>query len=145
VTLAARPYREGDREALVSLWAACGLTLPSNDPDRDIDRKLDRDAANLLVLEEGGELIGSVMVGYEGHRGWINYLAVHPGRRRRGMGRLLMDDAEARLRDLGCPKVNLQVRAGNDAAAEFYRRIGYATDDVVSLGKRLEHDDAPPG
>jgi ribosomal protein S18 acetylase RimI-like enzyme len=61
------------------------------------------------------------------------------------MGRLLMDDAEARLRDLGCPKVNLQVRAGNDAAAEFYRRIGYATDDVVSLGKRLEHDDAPPG
>jgi len=138
-----RTYRPGDREALVSLWSICDLTRPWNDPRRDIERKLARDAENLLVLEQDGRLIGSVMVGYEGHRGWINYLAVHPDLRRRGLGRLLMDQAERRLRDLGCPKVNLQVRTSNEAAREFYRRIGYSLDEAVSFGKRLEHDAAP--
>jgi len=128
----------------VSLWSICELTRPWNDPNRDIDRKLARDAENLLVLEEDGELIGSVMVGYEGHRGWINYLAVHPAHRRQGLGRLLMDEAETRLRGLGCPKVNLQVRNSNEAAREFYRQIGYTFDEAVSFGKRLEHDAQPP-
>jgi ribosomal protein S18 acetylase RimI-like enzyme len=139
-----RSYRPADREALVSLWSICELTRPWNDPNRDIDRKLARDAENLLVLEEDGELIGSVMVGYEGHRGWINYLAVHPAHRRQGLGRLLMDEAETRLRGLGCPKVNLQVRNSNEAAREFYRQIGYTFDEAVSFGKRLEHDAQPP-
>ncbi len=124
----------------MSLWSICELTRPWNDPNRDIDRKLARDAENLLVLDDDGRLIGSVMVGYEGHRGWVNYLAVHPDRRRQGLGRLLMDAAERRLRDLGCPKVNLQVRASNEAAKDFYRRIGYSVDEAVSFGKRLEHD-----
>lgn len=128
----------------MSLWSICELTRPWNDPNRDIDRKLARDAENLLVLEEDGELIGSVMVGYEGHRGWINYLAVHPAHRRQGLGRLLMDEAETRLRGLGCPKVNLQVRNSNEAAREFYRQIGYTFDEAVSFGKRLEHDAQPP-
>jgi ribosomal protein S18 acetylase RimI-like enzyme len=128
----------------VSLWSICGLTRPWNDPNRDIERKLARDAENLLVLEDDGQLIGSVMVGYEGHRGWINYLAVHPDRRRQGLGRLLMDEAERRLRALGCPKVNLQVRTSNEAAREFYRQIGYSVDEAVSFGKRLEHDAPPP-
>ncbi|MFZ2057790.1 MAG: GNAT family acetyltransferase [Acidimicrobiales bacterium] len=140
-----RSYRPGDREALVSLWSICELTRPWNNPHRDIDRKLARDGDNLLVLEQGGQLIASVMVGYEGHRGWINYLAVHPDHRRQGLGRLLMDVAERRLRDLGCAKVNLQVRASNERATEFYRQIGYTVDDVVSLGKRLEDDPAEPG
>jgi ribosomal protein S18 acetylase RimI-like enzyme len=135
-----RSYRPADRDALVSLWSICELTRPWNDPNRDIDRKLARDAENLLVLDDDGRLIGSVMVGYEGHRGWVNYLAVHPDRRRQGLGRLLMDAAERRLRDLGCPKVNLQVRASNEAAKDFYRRIGYSVDEAVSFGKRLEHD-----
>lgn len=138
-----RPYRPGDREALVSLWSVCGLTRPWNDPHRDIDRKLARDAENLLVLEEGEKLIGSVMVGYEGHRGWVNYLAVHPDRQRQGLGRLLMDEAETRLHDIGCPKVNLQVRTSNETAREFYRQIGYTVDESVSLGKRLDHDSPP--
>ena len=129
----------------MSLWSICELTRPWNNPHRDIDRKLARDADNLLVLEAGDQLIGSVMVGYEGHRGWINYLAVHPDHRRQGLGRLLMDVAERRLRDLGCAKLNLQVRASNETATEFYRQIGYTVDDVVSLGKRLEHDVAQPG
>ncbi len=124
----------------MSLWSICELTRPWNDPNRDIDRKLARDAENLLVLDDDGRLIGSVMVGYEGHRGWVNYLAVHPDRRRQGLGRLLMDAAERRLRDLGCPKVNLQVRTSNEAAKDFYRRIGYSVDEAVSFGKRLEHD-----
>ncbi len=140
-----RSYRPGDHEALVSLWSICELTRPWNNPHRDIDRKLARDGDNLLLLEEGGQLIASVMVGYEGHRGWVNYLAVHPDHRRQGLGRLLMDVAERRLRDLGCAKVNLQVRASNETATEFYRQIGYTVDDVVSLGKRLDDDLAGPG
>ncbi len=129
----------------MSLWSICELTRPWNNPHRDIDRKLARDGDNLLVLEQGGQLIASVMVGYEGHRGWVNYLAVHPDHRRQGLGRLLMDVAERRLRDLGCAKVNLQVRASNKTATEFYRQVGYTVDDVVSLGRRLEDDLAEPG
>lgn len=135
-----RPYRADDREALVSLWRVCDLTRPWNDPYRDIERKLSVDADNLLVLEDGDRLIGSVMVGYDGHRGWINYLAVHPDHQRRGFGHVLMTEAEKRLQLLGCPKVNLQVRGSNRAAVEFYRRIGYTVDDVVSLGRRLVGD-----
>ncbi len=138
--LVLRSYRPGDREALVALWSICELTRPWNNPHRDIDRKLARDGDNLLVLEEDNQLIGSVMVGYEGHRGWVNYLAVHPDHQRQGLGRLLMDEAERRLRDLGCAKVNLQVRTSNETARVFYRQIGYTFDEAVSFGKRLEHD-----
>jgi ribosomal protein S18 acetylase RimI-like enzyme len=92
VTPVLRQYRLGDREALVWLWSLCGLIRPWNDPYGDIDRELTWDAPNLVVLEDAGELIGSVMVGYEGHRGWVNYLAVHPGHQRRRLGRLLMDE-----------------------------------------------------
>jgi ribosomal protein S18 acetylase RimI-like enzyme len=87
MTLAIRPYLPADRNALVSLWSVCELVRPWNDPDRDIEAKLARDPDNLLVLEEDGELVGSVMVGYEGHRGWINFLAIHPEHQRRGLGR----------------------------------------------------------
>jgi ribosomal protein S18 acetylase RimI-like enzyme len=135
-----RPYLAADREPLVELWRSCELTRPWNNPYRDIERKVARDGENLLVLEENGELVGSVMVGYDGHRGWVNYLAVSPGRRGRGFGRMLMGHAEERLRALGCAKVNLQVRASNNAVIQFYLRMGYAVDDVVSLGLRLEHD-----
>jgi ribosomal protein S18 acetylase RimI-like enzyme len=133
-----RPFLTSDREPLVALWSACDLTRPWNDPNLDIDRKLASDAAGLLILEEDGQVIGSVMAGYDGHRGWINYLAVRPDCRGRGLGRDLMAAAEGRLRALGCPKVNLQVRASNQAAVEFYRRIGYGLDDVLSMGRRLD-------
>ena len=135
-----RPYRPGDREALVELWSACELTRPWNDPYRDIERKLARDPENLLVVEHDGNLVGSVMVGYEGHRGWVNYLAVNPCHRGQGLGRLLMERAEEILRGLGAAKLNLQVRSSNEAALGFYERLGYKQDEAVSMGKRLEAD-----
>jgi ribosomal protein S18 acetylase RimI-like enzyme len=140
VTAAIRPYRPDDAEELVSLWVLCGLTRPWNEPLRDIERKIDADPDGLLVLEDDRQCIGAVMVGYDGHRGWINYLAVHPEYRGRGFGRLLMGAAEHRLSELGCPKMNLQVRTSNKAAVEFYRSLGYSIDDVVSMGRRLEDD-----
>jgi ribosomal protein S18 acetylase RimI-like enzyme len=136
-----RSYLPEDREPLVALWSLCELTRPWNDPYLDIDRKLAADGANLVVLESGSELVGSVMVGYDGHRGWVNYLAVRPDHRGRGFGRLLMADAERRLRAAGCPKLNLQVRGSNMAAIEFYQRLGFVIDDSVSMGLRLEHDE----
>ena len=93
-----------------------------------------------LVAVSGGAVIGSVMAGYDGHRGWVNYLAVSPEARRGGIGRALMNEVELRLREAGCPKINLQVRQTNHAAVGFYRALGYTTDDVISLGRRLEHD-----
>jgi ribosomal protein S18 acetylase RimI-like enzyme len=82
------------------------------------------------------------MAGYEGHRGWLNYVAVAPEHQRLGLGRAIVKEAERLLREAGCSKINLQVRTGNDGAIGFYRRLGYAVDEVVSMGKRLEHDNA---
>ena len=139
-----RSYQASDEEAVVSVWQACELTRPWNDPRRDIQRKLAGDTGPFLVAEADDGVVGTVMVGYDGHRGWINYLAVDPARRGQGIGRALMEHAEHGLSALGCPKLNLQVRQGNAAALHFYERLGYARDDVVSLGKRLIHDNNTP-
>lgn len=146
--LTLRTYRPSDHDALVSLWSRCGLLRPWNDPSRDIERKLAHDPDGLIVLEAGGRLAGAVMAGYDGHRGWVNYLAVDPGHQGQGLGRLLMAEAERRLREQGCPKINLQVRSSNEQVIAFYRHIGYRVDDVMSMGKRLVHDSPagqPPG
>ena len=135
-----RPYDPTDEAAVVALWERCGLTRPWNDPHKDIRRKLAVRPDLFLVGELDGAVVGTVMAGYDGHRGWVNYLGVDPACRRRGVGRALMAEAERLLRLDGCPKINLQVRTSNTEAIEFYRRIGFAVDDVVSLGKRLEHD-----
>ena len=134
------PFTPADGPALIELWERCGLTRPWNDPAKDIDRKLDVQAHMFLVGKIGVRLVGSVMAGYDGHRGWINYLAVCPSVRRMGYGRKLMAHAEGLLYRAGCPKVNLQIRSGNTAAVEFYRRLDYHVDDVVSMGKRLRAD-----
>lgn len=133
-----RPYRSEDSQAVIALWRTCRLVVPSNDPQTDILLKIRFQPDLFLVgYREEGQLLATVMAGYEGHRGWINYLAVAPSHRRQGIGRQMMAAAEARLRALGCPKINLQVRRGNTAVIDFYRRIGFSADDVVSLGKRL--------
>ena len=135
-----RPYSSGDEEAVVQLWTDCGLVVPWNDPHRDIYRKLDVQPDMFLVALLNGQVISTVMAGYDGHRGWINYLAVHPHHRRTGIGRRMMDEAGVRLRAAGCPKINLQVRRTNYDVIEFYKKIGFNVDDVVSLGKHLEPD-----
>ena len=136
-----RAFAPADTPALVALWQACGLTRPWNDPYRDIERKRAVDPELLLVAERAGELVASVMIGYEGHRGWINYLAVAPVCQREGIGRALMAHAEHLLRERGCPKINLMIRGDNTEALAFYRRLGYIADDAIALGKRLEADD----
>jgi ribosomal protein S18 acetylase RimI-like enzyme len=135
-----RSFAADDQAQVVALWEACELTRPWNDPATDIALKVDHSPNLFLVAEEDGRVIGTVMAGYEGHRGWINYLAVDPDRQRRGLGRALMDAAEARLAELGCPKINLQIRTSNPAALGFYAAIGYRRDEVVGLGKRLDTD-----
>jgi len=136
-----RSFQTLDQDAVIDLWRKCELVRPVNDPAKDIRRKLAVNPELFLVGTIGGRIIATAMVGYEGHRGWINYLAVHPDHRLNGYGRQIMAEAEKHLRALGCPKINLQVRTDNPAVIEFYRSIGFNVDHVVSLGKRLEHDE----
>ncbi len=134
-------YKEKHAGEVVALWFKCQLIVPSNNPQKDIERKLKVDRDLFLVGISENKLIASVMGGYEGHRGWINYLAVDPAHRRNGYGRLLMQEVEKRLRARGCPKINLQVRATNDAVIKFYQSLGYADDKVIGFGKRLVDDE----
>ena len=135
-----RQYHAEDRDGVIDLWTQCGLVVPQNDPDRDIERKLKVNPEWFLVGELKGHIVATCMAGYEGHRGWINYLAVAPRYRRRGFGTQLMQEVERILRWAGCPKINLQIRTSNTDVIEFYKAIGYSIDDVVSMGKRLEQD-----
>ncbi|MFQ5557401.1 MAG: GNAT family acetyltransferase [Acidimicrobiales bacterium] len=135
-----RPFQETDRAGVIGLWELCDLLRPWNDPDRDIDRKLSVADDMFLVGTRSGRVIASVMAGFDGHRGWINYLGVHPEHQRRRVGGLMMTAAEERLAALGCPKVNLQIRHSNHCAVAFYEALGYRTDEVISMGKRLIAD-----
>ena len=135
-----RAFKESDDARVIELWTFAGLVRAWNDPQKDIARKLKVQRELFLVAELEGTVVGVVMAGYEGHRGWVNYLAVDIGQRRRGIGSALMRDAERRLRLLGCPKINLQVRAENRDVQAFYAALGFKDDNVVSLGKRLEDD-----
>ena len=135
-----RAFKDSDEARVIELWTFAGLVRSWNDPKEDIARKLKVQRELFLVAELEGTVVGVVMAGYEGHRGWINYLAVDIGQRRRGIGSALMRDAERRLRLLGCPKIKLQVRAENTGVQAFYATLGFKDDQVVSLGKRLEND-----
>jgi ribosomal protein S18 acetylase RimI-like enzyme len=135
-----RPFERTDESAVIDLWRRCDLVRPQNDPAKDIRRKLHVQPQMFLIAELEHAIVGAVMAGYEGHRGWINYLAVAPERRRQGIGAALMREVERLLRVEGCAKMNLQVRSTNPEVIEFYRKIGFVVDDVVSTGKRLEHD-----
>ncbi len=138
-----RSYQASDEPAVIDLWVRCGLTRPWNDPRLDIQRKLTVQAEWFLVGVVDQQLVATVMAGYDGHRGWINYLAVDPREQRCGYGRAIMEAAENRLRAAGCPKINLQIRRDNLQAIAFYEQIGFKEDDVVSFGKRLIVDQPP--
>jgi ribosomal protein S18 acetylase RimI-like enzyme len=142
--LEVRPFEEHDRAGVVGLWERCDLVRPWNDPHLDINRKVEHADDLLLVATVGARVVGTVMAGYDGHRGWINYLAVDPAQQRRRLGVRLMDEAERRLRAAGCAKINLQIRRTNTDVRSFYERLGYVDDDVISMGKRLIDDQLIP-
>ena len=135
-----RPYNTGDESGVIDLWQRCKLTRPQNNPKLDIERKLKVNPELFLVGLIEREIIATAMGGYEGHRGWINYLAVDPRFQRNGLGRKMMDTIQSKLSTLGCPKINLQVREDNLEAVNFYKAIGYAQEPVLSMGKRLVQD-----
>ena len=101
-----RIYRERDREQVLALWQECDLIHPKNNPRKDLDRKKGFGEELFLVIEEREKIIGTVMGGYDGHRGIINYLGVHPSFRGQGLGKMLLQAVEQKLKDLGCPQVN---------------------------------------
>ncbi|MGB3294516.1 MAG: GNAT family acetyltransferase [Phormidesmis sp.] len=137
-----RVFQPADETAVIDIWSRCGLLRAWNDPRKDIARKLSVQPELFLVGTENDRIVGTVMAGYDGHRGWINYLAVDPESRRQGYGRALMGAVEQCLQAVGCPKINLQIRQDNLAATKFYARIGFAPDAVVSFGKRLVEDES---
>src|SRR5690606_1169693 len=133
-----RPANPGDRDAMIALWETAGLTRPWNGPGSDFDLALANPTSAVLLAHDGAVLVGGVMVGFDGHRGWVYYLATDPGHRGRGIGRALMRAAEQHLRDLGCPRIRLMVRGDNLLARDFYEAVGYQTQDVVTLGRTLD-------
>lgn len=141
MTMHIRTFERADEADVVALWRRCGLTRPWNDPHQDIARKLSEQPELFLVGTVAGRLVASAMIGFDGHRGWIYYLAVAPGWQRRGFGKRLIEEAERRLIAVGCPKLMLLVRAENTAAIEFYRNLGYDDNAVAVLGKRLISDE----
>jgi ribosomal protein S18 acetylase RimI-like enzyme len=133
-------YKPEYENAVIDLWRRCNLTRPQNNPKKDIERKLQANPEQFLVGLIDGKVVATVMYGYDGHRCWVNYLGVDPELQKKGLGRLMMDAVEKKVRPLGCPKINLQVRSGNSNALKFYEAIGYKIDEVVSMGKRLVED-----
>ena len=129
-----------DTASVITLWDACGLTRSSNDPQKDISRKMTDNNGCFWVAEVSGIVVASIMIGYDGHRGSINYLAIAPEHQRSGLGAKLMRRAEAYLIERKCPKVSFCVRKNNEAVLAFYRQLGYEIDDVHFLGKRLISD-----
>ncbi len=130
-------YKPEFENAVVDLWKRCNLIVPQNDPAEDIRMKLEFQPKLFFLGLLDCRVVGSIMVGYDGHRGWINYLAVAPEFQRHGYGKQLVYRAIEELKRLGCPKVNLQVRKSNTSVIDFYKRLGFREDEVVSFGMRL--------
>jgi len=133
-----RDYRAEDRDALIALWQACDLTRPWNDPATDIAFCVSRPESTILVGEQNGKVVASVMTGHDGHRGWLYYLAVEPSLQKSGLGRRMVEAAEAWLKARGVPKVMLMVRPENGKVRAFYDALGYEEEPRVIFAKRLD-------
>lgn len=135
-----RPFNpETDRCATIVLWKTVfGYSAPHNEPGITIDNKLAAKDQLFYVACQGDDVVGTVMVGYDGHRGWIYLLAVKPDHQNKGVGKKLMAHAEGVLRELKCPKINLQVLDTNKSVVEFYRNLGYVAEPRISMGKLLK-------
>ena len=132
-----RNFKFSDMEEVINLWDLCGLIVPSNNPETDIELKMKFQPELFFVAESEGKITGSVMTGYDGHRGWLNYLGVHPDHRKNGCGRLLIEYSIEKLKELGCPKINLQVRNSNTAVKDFYKKLGFLEHEVTSMQLKL--------
>ena len=135
-----RPFEDDDRQTVIKLWRRCGLVVAWNDPEADIDRKLRVDPELFVVGLAGSRLVATAMGGYDGHRGSLYYLAVDAEQQGRGYGRKIADYIADLLEQRGCPKLNIMVRSSNTGTIDFYHRLGFKTDEVVCLGKRLIED-----
>lgn len=135
-----RPYLHKDQNAVIKLWSKCFLTRPWNKPELDIERKLKVNPELFLVGLVNDNVVATVMGGYDGHRGWVYYLAVNPICQRNGYGKQMMKVIEEKLHAIGCHKINLQIREDNVGVVKFYESIGYEVEERVSMGKRLIND-----
>jgi ribosomal protein S18 acetylase RimI-like enzyme len=139
-----RTFREADSTAVAALWATVFPDdPPHNAPDIVIPKKLAVQPELFFVAEDDGQIAGTIMAGYDGHRGWLYTVAVDPKLRRRGLGTALVRHAERALQALGCPKVNLQVRASNAEVVAFYQAVGYSVEERISMSKRLADGEGP--
>ena len=138
--LTIRTFKPSDETQVIDLWAECDLLVPSNNPKMDIERKLQQNPDLFFVGEVEGKIVSTCMSGYDGHRGWIYYLAVSRRLRRKGIAVRMVRHAERALKTLGCPKIDLMVRNSNEGVIAFYHKIGYNDDPVVVLSKRLKED-----
>ena len=125
----------------MALWERCGLTRPWNDPRADIALARSSPTSEVLAGRRDGRIVVSAMVGTDGHRGWVYYLAADPELRRQGLGRLMMQACEAWAQGRGVPKIQLMVRGANLATIGFYKALGYLQEDIVVLGKRFDERD----
>ena len=135
-----RTYEHADMEDVIHVWEECGLIRSWNNPKLDIQRKANTQKDLFFVGEFSNKIIATAMFGYDGHRGWLNYFAVLPQFQKSGFGKQLLEFGELILVDKGCPKLNLQIRADNKEAINFYKAVGYNEDEVISFGKRLIED-----
>lgn len=134
--IAFRPIGEDDIESVAALWMACGLTRPWNDARRDIDFARGKASSDVLVGIEAGELVSSILVGHDGHRGWYYYLSVTPRHQGKGLGRATVAAGEAWLKERGIWSINLLIRSENTGVRDFYAALGYEMRDVIVMGKR---------
>jgi ribosomal protein S18 acetylase RimI-like enzyme len=135
-----QPYEPKYEQAVIKLWERCNLTRPVNNPQKDIARKMKVSPELFLVGILDGKVVATVMGGYEGHRGAVNYLGVDPDCQKKGLGKQIMLALEAKLLKLGCPKINLMFRTDNAVVEKFYEKLGYSRDTVIEMGKRLIPD-----
>jgi len=132
-----RQATPADKEAVVSIWSACNLVKPQNDPSADFDLALQTPTSTVLVLEDENELLGAVVVGFDGHRAWFYYLGIKPEFQSLGYGRQLVEAVENWASDQGAPKTMLMVRNSNAAVIEFYEKLGYLVEETSVMGKRV--------
>ena len=136
-----RSYRESDKDDVIRLWKECELVVPWNDPQRDIGRKQTVQSELFLIGLIDEAIIATAMAGYDGHRGWVYYLAVKSKYQQQEIGKQIMEEAEKRLLEIGCPKLNIMVRTTNSDVINFYKAIGYKVDGVTTMSKRLISDE----